>query len=75
VTGSPELAGAVLYVADVDRAARFYAAVLGTDVVDRGDRFAVLTLGAAELSLVAMPPEVAETPWRPCHLGSGKRRR
>jgi catechol 2,3-dioxygenase-like lactoylglutathione lyase family enzyme len=55
------LAGTVIYVKDVSRAVDFYSAVLGVDVVERGDRFAVLSLGSAELNLVAMPTDVVES--------------
>jgi len=59
VTG--DLSGVVFYAGDVDRLARFYAAVLGLAVVDRADGYAVLNGGGGDVSIVAVPPAVAAT--------------
>lgn len=60
-SASSGLAGVVIYVKDLARAAEFYSAVLGVDAVDRHDEFVVLSASATELSLVAMPPQIADT--------------
>lgn len=51
---------AVVYVAEVERLAAFYGAVLGLAPVEAGRGFAVLAGPGVELALVAMPPEFVE---------------
>jgi predicted enzyme related to lactoylglutathione lyase len=45
----------VVYVADLERCATFYAEVAGLQVVERDDGFVTLASDAVELSLVRMP--------------------
>lgn len=53
------LKGAVLYVKDLDRLARFYAA-LGGGILDQSEgEFAILRSGEAELIIVQAPTHVA----------------
>lgn len=60
VAGTGGVGEVVFYAADLDGLTAFYAAVLDLEVVERSAGFATLGgEGAAEVSLVAMPPSVA----------------
>lgn len=55
------LAGVAIYVVDLDRSVAFYREALGLAVVEEDDDFIVLSRGANELNLVAVPPDVASS--------------
>jgi len=53
--------GVAIYSADVQRLTEFYAGVLGLEVVERDDGYVVLSGGAGEVSIVAVPAPIADT--------------
>ena len=54
-------AGAVLYASDTARLQAFYESVCGLEVSESAPEFVILTSEAWELTLVAVPEEVAAT--------------
>ena len=53
--------GVVIYAKDLHRVAGFYADVVGIDVVERTTDYIVMSGAAGEVSIVAMPPEIADS--------------
>lgn len=50
----------VIYAVRVDVVAGFYAAVLGLEEVERAEGYAVLSDGIGDISIVAVPPAIAQ---------------
>ena len=60
VPGPGSLSGVAIYACDVARLCDFYVTVLGLTVVERDDGYAVLAGAAGEVSVVAIPKEIAQ---------------
>ncbi len=52
--------GVVIYAVRVDVVAGFYQAVLGLEEVERAEGYAVLSDGVRDVSVVAVPPAIAQ---------------